>query len=221
MCCASLWRNYRAASSVVREAILPAAATRIARGQSSRVVKPGRTFLPRMIDLLRTSGVTKPRHHIRLNREFRVDLQWWKKSLCIVSLRDIADFGSYFGRLGGLGQRGLLRIELVPAGMATRGGEPPHLLQGAVCWSRGWGSRWHGTRVRWLCDNKAAVYAVSKRSCRNAADACGLGISWQPTIRGGRTCWLTICPVIVSLYVHVACACSTMNIHKLCYSSLM
>ena len=39
------------------------------------VVKPGRTFLWRMIDL---SSVVKELHHrIRLNKGFRSDLQWW------------------------------------------------------------------------------------------------------------------------------------------------
>ena len=42
-----------------------------------RVVKPGREFLRRMIDLLRTPGATKGHHYIRLNHEFRADLQWW------------------------------------------------------------------------------------------------------------------------------------------------
>ena len=42
-----------------------------------RVVKPGRTFLRRMIDLLRIPGATEGHHHIRLNRGFRADLQWW------------------------------------------------------------------------------------------------------------------------------------------------
>ena len=43
-----------------------------------RVVKSGRAFLRRAIDLLRNPGATKGHHHLRLNREFRADLQWWK-----------------------------------------------------------------------------------------------------------------------------------------------
>ncbi len=38
------------------------------------VVKPGRAYLRRMIDLLRVAH--HPYHHIRLNREFRSDLAW-------------------------------------------------------------------------------------------------------------------------------------------------
>jgi hypothetical protein len=41
------------------------------------VVKPGRAFLRRVIDLLRMPSATRGHHHIRLNREFRADLRWW------------------------------------------------------------------------------------------------------------------------------------------------
>ena len=41
------------------------------------VIKPGRAFLRRIIDLLRLPSATRSHHHIRLNREFRADLQWW------------------------------------------------------------------------------------------------------------------------------------------------
>ena len=42
---------------------------------ASRVVKPGKTFLRRMYELL--SGIRQPHHHVRLNSQFRSDLQWW------------------------------------------------------------------------------------------------------------------------------------------------
>ena len=44
---------------------------------ASQVVRPGRSFLRQMIDLLRLPGATKGHHHIRLNRGFRADLRWW------------------------------------------------------------------------------------------------------------------------------------------------
>ena len=40
-----------------------------------RVVRPGRTFLRRMIDLSTTAR--ELHHHIRLNQGFRSDLEWW------------------------------------------------------------------------------------------------------------------------------------------------
>ena len=42
---------------------------------AATVVHPGRTFLRRMYDLLKTTN--KPKHHIRLNKAFRSDLAWW------------------------------------------------------------------------------------------------------------------------------------------------
>ena len=46
-----------------------------------KVVRPGRSFLRRMLDLLHRANLgmaQRPHHHIRLNREFRSDLRWWK-----------------------------------------------------------------------------------------------------------------------------------------------
>lgn len=42
---------------------------------AATVVRPGRTFLRRMIDL--SARFSKLDHHIRLNAQFRSDLQWW------------------------------------------------------------------------------------------------------------------------------------------------
>ena len=47
-----------------------------------KVVKPGRSVLRRMLDLLNrssTSTAPRPYHHIHLNREFRSGLQWWRE----------------------------------------------------------------------------------------------------------------------------------------------
>ena len=40
-----------------------------------RVVKPGRSFLRRVIELL--AAVKRDFHHVRLNASFRSDLVWW------------------------------------------------------------------------------------------------------------------------------------------------
>ena len=44
-------------------------------GHAGRVVRPGKTFLRRMFELLSTSK--KPHHFVRLNASFRSDLLWW------------------------------------------------------------------------------------------------------------------------------------------------
>ena len=40
-----------------------------------KVVRPGRTFLRRLIDLAKLAK--RPHHHLRLSREARSDLEWW------------------------------------------------------------------------------------------------------------------------------------------------
>ena len=44
-----------------------------------QVVRPGRTFLRRLIDLI--PSVKKTHHHINLNAEARADLEWWMEFL--------------------------------------------------------------------------------------------------------------------------------------------
>ena len=46
---------------------------------AASVVKPGRSFLRRMFDLL--SRASKPHHHIKLTSGFRSDLAWWRTFL--------------------------------------------------------------------------------------------------------------------------------------------
>ena len=41
------------------------------------VVKPGRTFLRCMLDVLWLPSATEPHHYIRLNKDFQSNLQWW------------------------------------------------------------------------------------------------------------------------------------------------
>jgi hypothetical protein len=43
------------------------------------VVLPGRTFLRRMIDLMKVAN--HPSHHVRLTAGFKSDLQWWASFL--------------------------------------------------------------------------------------------------------------------------------------------
>ena len=55
-----------------------------------RVVKPGRSFLRQMIDLV---GIPqKPHHHVRLNSQFQADLWWWK--VFVVAWNGVAIFPS-------------------------------------------------------------------------------------------------------------------------------
>ena len=46
---------------------------------SAKVVKPGRLFLRRLIDL--SSTVSRSHHHIHLNKEAKADIRWWHEFL--------------------------------------------------------------------------------------------------------------------------------------------
>ena len=141
-----------------------------------RVVRPGRAFLRRIIDLLRTPSATKPHHYIRLNREFRVDLQWRQTFAChwnwvaTFPCPTEPTFVVTFDASGAWGcgvWSGSSWFQLEwPAAAWAHHISFKELFAGLVA-AAIWGRRWRGSRVRWLCDNQAAVYTVSRRSCRD------------------------------------------------------
>ena len=143
-----------------------------------RVVKPGRTFLRRMIDLLRIPGATEGHHHIRLNRGFRADLQWWgtfAEHWNGVALFPAAahpmftvtsDASGSWGCGAWSGSR-WFQFEWPPEARDHHISFK-ELFAGLVSCAV-WGRRWRGSRVQWLCNNQAAVHAVRGRSCRDQA----------------------------------------------------
>jgi len=44
---------------------------------ASKVVRPGRTFMCRLYNLLATTQQFKPHYRIRLNQECQADIEWW------------------------------------------------------------------------------------------------------------------------------------------------
>ena len=141
-----------------------------------RVVKPGRAFLRQIIDLLRLPSATKGHHHIRLNRDFRADLQWW----CI--------FAEHWNGVAALPQQGSPAFGVTSDASGNWGcgawsgnswlqfawpslARDHHiafkeLFAGLLAFAV-WGERWRRKRVQWYCDNQAAVIAVMNRSCRD------------------------------------------------------
>ena len=139
-----------------------------------KVVRPGRSFLRRMIDLLSMSS--QPHHCIRLNRHFRSDLAWWRlftASWNGVGLIQQSDQGrgtqfstdasgswgcgawcgpKWFQVKWGSRMSAILIAvkELIPI-----------ILAAAI-----WGQCWKGLVVTCHCDNVVAVSAVQFRSCR-------------------------------------------------------
>ena len=141
-----------------------------------QVVRPGRAFLRRAIDLLRTPSATKGHHHLRLNREFRADLLWWKtfashwNGVAMFPAPRQPAFTATSDASGGWGCGGWSNSSWFqlrwPAAARSCHISFKELFAGLIA-AAVWGRRWKGSRVQWLCDNQPAVCAVSKRSCRD------------------------------------------------------
>lgn len=135
-----------------------------------KVVRPGRTFIRRLIDLL--SVAKRPHHHIRLGHEARSDIEWWhcyatkwngvsmlqsqsRENPDIVMTSDASGSwgcGAFCGRRwfqlewsGFLESAHITIKELVP------------IVLGAAVWGRDW----CGLSVRALCDNAAVVSIIN------------------------------------------------------------
>ena len=136
---------------------------------ATQVVRPGRSFLHRLISHLR--GGRHSNHHIRLNKEARADIQWWRifldtwngVSLVPIS-RPVAHLtsdalgawgcGAYsdsqwfqFQWTDACGSRSIAFKELLPIVLAISA----------------WGPMWRGYLVQCRCDNEAVVHILASR----------------------------------------------------------
>ena len=145
--------------------------------QACKVVRPGRTFLRRMFELLK--GTSKKQHFIRLNASFRSDLMWWNLFLetwnGISMLEDpawkSAPFHLCTDASGSLGcgawsgqswfqyswpecfkQQSIAVKELLPIVMACMV----------------WGKTWCKSAVLVHCDNQAVVEVVNAGYCKDS-----------------------------------------------------
>ena len=144
-----------------------------------KVVRSGRSFLRRMLDLLHTVPMHPLRPHpIRLNRAFRSDLAWWRLFVeswngvsfltpppQLPALQLASDASGSWGCGAWHGSRWfqiqwdqrsyslqIMTKELLPIVLACAT----------------WGPGWHNHRVRCLCDNQAVVAAIRSRTCRES-----------------------------------------------------
>ena len=88
---------------------------------AATVVLPGRTFLRRMIDLMKVAR--HPRHHVRLTAEFKSDLHWWASFLLERKIYPSSTGASLFrhsGRLWLVGLWGSKRQGAVVSGRMAR-----------------------------------------------------------------------------------------------------
>ncbi len=139
-----------------------------------RVVRPGRSFLRRMIALLCHSY--RPYHRIRLNRHFRADLLWWRTFVstwngvyvfpptAATHLSFASDASGHWG-CGAWSGTDWLQYRWPPEARAHHIAflELVAVLLACAVWGRGW----QGCRILCWCDNEAAVHATAARSCRD------------------------------------------------------
>ena len=149
---------------------------------ASKVVKPTRSFLRRIIEL---SKQTKELgHFIRLNKETRSDIEWWYQftgtwngiSLMNQVAGQRRDVKIIFNASGGCGCAALFRSEWLLLKWPTPLREchmvlkelVPIVLAAAL-----WGKEWTSKTVMARCDN-AAVVAVLKKGLNKEADSMQL-----------------------------------------------
>ena len=143
---------------------------------ASRVVRPGRSFLRRMIDLAKIPK--RPHHFVRLNMEFRADLRWWHvfadhwngvaviPAMAVPEIEVTSDASGHWG-CGAWSQASWFQYEW------PEGSSHHHIsfkeLFALLLAAAAWGTRWNGKCVRWRCDNQAAVRVIASRSCRDTS----------------------------------------------------
>ena len=147
-----------------------------------KVVCLGRSFLRRMLNLLKSTHGQNARRRatqqIRLNRDFRSDLLWWRvfaeqwNGIAIASPRDgdppveLASDASGSWGCGAWSRTVWFQLrwdnhaQLFPIAVKEL---IPTVIAAAV-----WGEHWKGRTVCCRCDNQAVVAAINSRSCRES-----------------------------------------------------
>ena len=134
------------------------------------VVRAGKSFLCRIISLL---SVTRHKHHhIRLNKEFRSDILWWKvfaahwngTSIIVSDSSECLEMTSDASGTWGCGAWHLTEwfqlpwnVDSCKLQIAVK--ELIPIIIGAVVW----GPTWRGKNIRARCDNAAVVAIVNSR----------------------------------------------------------
>ena len=138
-----------------------------------RVIKPGRSFLLRLINLLK--GVCNQNHHIHLNKEARAKIHWWHIFITLwngVSFYD--DFGprvqmtSETPQVSGDVVQSLTRNGFSCNGLPSCSSK--HIafkeLLPIILAVSAWGRTHRGCHLHCLCDNAVVVSILSSRYSR-------------------------------------------------------
>lgn len=146
---------------------------------ASKVVRPGRIFLRRMYDVLAQTHHFKQHFTIRLNKECRADLEWWRTFIVSWNgtsiLRPLRvatpDVHVWSDASGGWGCGAVLQGEWYqipwgPLPISSVSIAPkelfPIVVAGVV-----WGQHWRGCTVCFHSDNEAVVSVINHQSARD------------------------------------------------------
>ena len=143
---------------------------------AASVVKPGRAFVRRMIDLSTTRK--HPEAKIRLSWEFRSDLEWWHHmaaswngtSMLAPIKKDHPDITVTSDASGGWGCGAFWEskwFQLQWSGAASSAHITIQELIPIVLAAALWGHFWAGKTVRALSDNMAVVHIINCKQSRN------------------------------------------------------
>ena len=141
---------------------------------ASAVVRYGRCFLRRIIDLSTTA--LELHHHIRLNREFRSDLQWWStfaphwNGVCALTPIRLAtpDITIHSDASGSWGFGALWDTHWIQGQWPSQWAEvniTANELLPVVLAAGLWGRAWKSQCVNFRCDNEAIVHAIAALAC--------------------------------------------------------
>ena len=142
---------------------------------AATVVQPGRTFLRRMIDLMKVAK--QPGHHVRLTVAFRSDLHWWASFLPRWNGRSIipqpqplhtitADASGSWG-CGAVNDEGSWFQLQWPESWAQSHIAAKEMVPIIIAVAI-WGKMWPAGSVRIRSDNMAVVSALASGSARDA-----------------------------------------------------
>ena len=143
----------------------------------SKVVRSGRTFVRRMIDLAKRASALH--HKIKLNVEFQKDVHWWLQYLptwngislfydedwttsadmCLYTDACNVGYGCYF-----VGHWFCEPFDEVKAAKDILWKELYALLKAAATWGRQWAAK----RVLFYCDNQAVVSILRSGTCKRS-----------------------------------------------------
>ena len=132
---------------------------------AAKVVKSGRSFLRRLIDLSKLAE--EPEHFLRLNREARSDIEWWfqfaqsNRDNCQIAI--VSDASGNWG-CGAFCKELWFQLRW-PISMQSTNITTKELVP-IVFAAAVWGRDWKGKNVMAHCDNAAVVATINKGDCK-------------------------------------------------------